>query len=314
MAKEIDKFKKDSAPLLKIADKLVTDYLRHGTNRQHHKDMLLESAKEIGREVQISKDKGVAGADLKAFMKEPGVLGVMKTVLDAFSALSKEEAGLKTMTKDATGTLAKSDKLIADMKKEIDKRNDKKNRKLFAKDSKSLPEMEKLHKSLCAARQRLFDEVTTDIQAVKWNVTGERKNFDKWVSAEIGRTKDDRNKIDQKEADTQGMDMRNVVKSVGQVKKLVAAGNNSLKDAIKNVKTGLKGEAEVSLKKAKAALAAIEKTHAPYKREIDSKNKYSILAMKDSKDGKFILSSVDNMADVKEKLEDAIKKVSAAVG
>lgn len=314
MAKEIDKFKKDSAPLLKIADKLVTDYLRHGTNRQHQKDMLIESAKEIGREVQISKDNGVAGADLKAFMKEPGVLGVMKTVLDSFSSLSKEESGLKAMTKDTTSILAKSDKLIADMKKEIDKRNDKKNRKLFANDSKSLPEMEKLHKSMRAARQKLFDEVSTDIKMINWSAAEEKKNFDKWVSTEIGRTKNDRNKIDQKEADTQGMDMRNVVKSVGQVKKLVAVGNAGLKDAIKNVKTGLKGEAAVSLKKASAALAAIEKTHAPYKREIDSKNNYSIQAMNASKDGKFILSSVDNMADDKKKLEDAIKKVSAAIG
>ncbi|MEX0969664.1 MAG: hypothetical protein WD046_04360 [Paracoccaceae bacterium] len=312
MAKEIDKFKKEIDPLMKGADKIVGDYARHQTNREHHKMMLLESAKEIGREVQKSKDNGVAGTELKDFLKEAGVLGVMKTVQNALGALNKEETLLHKMLGDGGKIVADLEKLGTKLDKEIDDRKKKKDRKLLAVDSKSLPDMEKLSAELWKNRQNLNDEVIMFEKSVPWAAKKERANFDKWVATEIGRTKSDRKGKDQSETDNRALDLRLVKKAVDLTKSNLNDGRTALAQAEKHFKNRELKEADQCIADAMKNLATIKKLHAPYAREVSKINSHDMKTMQGSKDGKYILTSVEQMGTVIEALTKLIKKTARA--
>ncbi|UPH69902.1 hypothetical protein LGT41_0008705 [Abyssibius alkaniclasticus] len=312
MAKEIDKFNKDAAPLLKAATKIATDYTRQTTNAQHHRDMLWEAAAEIGREVQKSKDNGVVGTDLKDFLKEAGVLSVMKAVQTTLGATAKEESVLTKIKSDSESTLADIDKLVAKIGKEIDDRKKKKDRKLLAVDSKSLPEMEKLLASLQKARTALFDNVITDIKGTKWSLASVRRSFDTQVAKEISKTKADRKAGDQAANDNRALDLRLVKKAYDITVKNLTEARDSLAKAEKHFKNRQLTEADSCISDAMANLTNMKKAHAPYAREIGKTNAHDLKTMQGSKDGKYILTSVEQMGKAIEGLTKLIKKTARA--
>jgi len=312
MAKEIDKFKKDAAPLIKAVSKIQTDYKRHSTNAQHHRDMLWEAANEIGREVQKSKDNGVDGTALKDFLKEAGVLGVMKTVQASLGATGKEESNLTKIKSDSKSTLAETDNLLATINKEITDRKKKQDRKVLAVDSKSLPEMEKLVVTLQKARTDLSTDVIDDIDITEWSLAGIRKMFDKQVTSEVAKTKSDRKARDQGENDNRALDLRLVKKAYDNAVKGLNEARDSLMQAEKHFKNKELKEADGCISDAMQNLADMKKAHAPYAREIGKTNSHDLKTMQGSKDGKYILTSVEQMGKAIEGLSKLIKKTARA--
>lgn len=312
MASDLDKFKKEADPLIKTIDKIQTDYNRHTTNAQHHRDMLWEAANEIGREVQKSKDNGVAGTALKDFLKEAGVLTVMKSVQTSLGAAGKEESVLTKIKSDCKSTIASSEKLLAKMDKEIAERKKKKDRKLAAVDSKSLPDMEKLAASLKAAQSKLTTDVIDDINITKWSLAGIRKMFDTKVATEIAKTKSDRKSRDQGEMDNRALDLRLVKKAYDSTVANLKAARDSLTQAEKHFKNRQLTEADGCISDAMKNLSDMKKAHAPYAREIGKTNAHDLKTMQGSKDGKYILTSVEQMGKAIEGLSKLIKKTARA--
>lgn len=310
MSKELDKFKKSYATLDKKAKAVSQDYAVHTTNREHHKNMLLESAKEIGRAVQKAKSGGAVGTDLKDFLKEKDVIVVMKTVLNANAALSKEEARLKGILKKTSGVVADLKKLDKEIDKEVTKREKKENRKLFAKDSKSLPVMKKLCTTVATEAVDVDSNIIAMENTVKWSAAVDKRNFEKWVKEEISKTKADQKERDNKENDGQAFDMRIVNKATNQVSNLQKVAVESCKSAVKCYKKGDRTGANDGLAKAHDALKAIKKIHVPYERKMKSMNKYDIMGMQQSKDGKKVLASIELMEKSTAQITKMIKTVA----
>ena len=312
MSKELDKFKKTYKPLGKQVEDTQQEYKKHCTNREHHKQMLLESAKQIGRDVQEAKNEGATGTSLKDFASDKRVLSTMKTAMTAMAALSKEDARLKNIMKSAAAVQKKVLDLEKNLSNEIKGRKKKKDRKVLARDSKSLPDMEKLLKEVVSSRQAVKDEVIDVEGHAKWTSAEEKKNFDNWVKQEIGRTKSDRKTRDNKETDTQAFNIRNVQKHAAQAKQLVTVARDKCAEAEKHFKNRKPVDADKCIENAHKALAALKKLHVPYQRGMKKMNKYDVMGMKQTKDGKFILGAIEFMENGIVGLTKLIKKTSRA--
>ncbi|MEX0311861.1 MAG: hypothetical protein AB3N17_16620 [Tateyamaria sp.] len=310
MSKELQKFEKEFAPLEKLAKAIRLEFDKHSTNREHHKQMLVQSAEQIGRDVQKAKDAGAQGTELKHFMKDANVLSTMKTVMNALGQLGKEEQRLSKVEKDAVATKKKLDALQTTIEKEVATREKKKDRKVLAKDSKSLPDMVKLGKKVKSTGIDLDSDVTQIIKMEKWSAAKERKNFDGWAATEIGRTKSDRNTRDTDQTDEQAFNVRNVQKHVGQMKKLVEAAKASCTQAANHYKNKEAAPGGQAIEAAHKALGGLKKLHEPYKRRMDKMNKYDKMGMQQSKDGKFILGAIDAMEKSIDGVTQLLKKTS----
>lgn len=306
MSKELDKFKKDFAPLKKAAEKCQEDYKVHTTNREHHKQMMMESAKEIGRAVQEAKDGGATGDKLADFITDKNVKVVLKTVATADKALNKEEGKLKKIL-STSGTTKKS---LLDLKKKVEKevaaRKKKKTRKLLPKDSKSLAEMEKLPKEIGDHAQGLEDHIIGMEAILKWAADKEYKGFEKIAAIEIKMTKDERKGRDTGETDNRAFDLRLVQKAHQTVKKMSEGAKKLCIDALKQTKAGDKAAAKTSLDKAYAALKQIEKAKAPYDRSFKTINPYDLKTMKQSADGKKIIAAYTDMGNMQKDAKKAV--------
>ncbi len=308
MSKELDKFKKTYKPLSKSADSLLADYKSHGTNLQHHRDMLFEAANEIGRVVQTLKDAGKTGTELKDFENEKEMSTVMKTVLDIFAALSKEETRFKTISKDAPKVTDGLKTLRAAIDAEVTSREKKANRKIAAVDSKSLPDMKKLSVEVAAKYQRMKDDVIDDIQ--DWSKDGMRKLFERTCKTEIAKSKADRNARDTGETDAQAFNIRQVKKHVAEFKSQVDAARDGCATAEKHFKNREVDEGDAAITAARTAYDSLGKILEPYRRRISGLNKYDLQIMKDNKDGKWVLENVEAMERAVEGVSKLIKKTS----
>lgn len=312
MAKEIDKFKKTYAPLDKNAKKVHNAYAGHTTNREHHKMMLLEGAKEVGRAAQKAKDAGTQGTELKDFAKDAGVLAAMKTAMGAVGALGKEETRLKGILKEGNATYSALGKLRDEIDTEIAARKKKANRKIASVDSKSLPDMEKLLAAVRKTAQYIDDHVLMMEKNPPWSAAMEKKHFDKWVKEEIGKTKTTRKDRDQGETDGQAFDLRNLKKHMNLMKGHTGSARDLCRAAEKSFKNRDVVPADKALTLANKELSSMKKIYAPYERGIAKRNKYQIMAMQQDKDGKYVLTSVDQMKKVIQGTSMLIKKTSRA--
>lgn len=312
MSKDLDKFKRSWAGLKKAGQDLNQEYAAHTTNRKHHSMMLKESAREIGRAAEECKARGVTGTTLKDFLKEKEVLTVMKTVLDAQAALSKEEARLKKITAACNKHIAAIKKLDAEIAAEVKSRRKKANRKILARDSKSLPDMEKLNVEVATAAVDMKAEII-DMEAIaKWSAARERKEFETMANQEVAKSKSDKSARDTKETDAQAFDMRNFTKAVAQAQKLDAAGKQSIKQAAGALKSGDREGASDAIGTAQKVLAALKKLRAPYVREMKRMNKWDLRGMQQSKDGQAVLKGTAAMEKIEADLDGMIKKVARA--
>ena len=312
MAKELERYKKEYAPLKKTADWCLSEYAAHTTNREHHKQMLLEASKETGRVAQQLKDGGATGTKLSDFANAKEMTSVMKAAMDAVGALGKEESRLKQILAKASDTIKSLEKLSKEISAEVADRKKKRDRKIAGVDSKSLPEMEKLGDEVWSKRSQLFDDIINMQKIEKWSQAKARADFDKWCAEEIAKTKSDRKARDTKETDDQAFNLRILQREMGKAKQIVDGVRSCCAAAEKHFKNREADKADAELNKAWKLHAELKKIYEPYRRKMASLNTYARRDMQQTKDGKTVLEAVDQMEKAVDGLSKMIKKYSRA--
>ena len=304
MSKELEKFQRAYKPLGKTADDVIDRYKSHCTNRAHLQSMLVETSKEIGRCVQAAKDKGLAGANIGAFVNDADVKSALSTGEGFLADLDREEVKFKKILTDVKSTSTKLDALGSDIAKEVAKRKKKSDRKVAKVGSDSLPEMEKLLKQVKSDVQNMKDEITT-MENPPFTAKSVSKKYNGWIDTEVKKTKSDRKARDEGETDKQSFDMRLVKKHQANFVKAVNGVKAQLAGAEKCYNAKDIAGAEKCFETAQSLLKAMAKIYDPYAREMKRKGRGQKVAMQHDKDGKAILAFIDTM----EKTLPAVQKL-----
>lgn len=310
MSKELDKFKKSAKPLLKNVGEIIDEFASHGTNREHHKQILLECAKEIGRRAAELKKAGQSGTTIDDFIKDGEIKQVAKTSNSAIDSLFKENDRLKKILAKAKDTNTKLSALKDEVKKEIASRKKKKDRKLLAVDSKSLPEMEALCATIVEKFQDVRDEVIMMAKNDAWTPRTETKNFDNWTKQEIAKSGAARENRDNVELGARGFDVRVIKNKAATCKKLFSVLKTACADGLKALKSGDSGGLRKKDTEARKCLSEMKKILKPYDAKFASMGQGAMAGLKQSKDGKLVLSAVEEMRKQTNEGETLIRKVA----
>lgn len=306
MAKEFEKLSKEFKPLKAEVQSLLDNYQSHCTNREHHKKLLIECAREIGRAVQGLKDNGVNGSTVDDFKDEKPVKDLFKSASDTTGALAKEEVRLKKIMDDSKATMSELEKLKAQVDSEVADRTKKSKRTILAVDSKSLPDLEALLESVNEAIQTLRDEVVNLERTQNWTAREIETGFEKWVKNEVALTKESRDLDEEESLADRLFDVRIVKRQMGKVKTLVQTCKEACVEAEKAKKNGQQEVVQQQVALALQQVEALKKIYAPYEKKIKDLSANEESGMRQTQDGKFIL---DNMTT----LEQVIAGVSALV-
>lgn len=304
MSKEYEKFLKTYKPLGKSAKDVFSRYQSHCTNRSHLQAMLRETSKEVGRCVQAAKDNGVDGANIAAFVADKDVKSALSAGETFLTDLGREEATFKKIMGDVKTASTKLASLSSDMSKEIAKRKKKADRKVAARSSDSLPDMEKLLKDVNADIQDMKDNII-GMEGTPFTAKALSKKYDDWISEEVKKTKADRKARDDRETDRQAFDMRQVKKHQGNFVKAVNGVKTQLAGAEKCYNAKDLAGAEKCFEGAQSLLKAMAKIYEPYAREMKKKSRGQVADMQRDKDGKAILAFIETM----EKTLPAVQKL-----
>jgi hypothetical protein len=188
--------------------------------------------------------------------------------------------------------------------KEVTERTKKKDRKILAVDSKSLPDLEKLLKEAKAKWMDLRDHVIDDAGFL---IT--KGLFDGFVASAVKETKESRIKRDTEAEGDQALNMRvfnhRSAEAIGAYKAIV----ESCSHAVTLLRESKAEDAKNAVADAKKSLKTLLEVDKFYSDIIKRKNKYDVEAMKQNKDGQTILKTLEIIA---KNAQDATKLVKAA--
>lgn len=312
MSKELEKFQKEMKPLESSALSLFSDYKQHCVGRSQHVGLLVEAAKEVGRVVQKLKDGGATGTTMKDFVGAKELNPTLVAARNALAALAKMEAVEKKMAVDAKASSIALLDLARRATAEVAAREKKKDRKILAVDSKSLPDMKKLALEAQKLGNKVKDDVAAMIKQESFSAAGEQKRFDKMCDQEIAQTKAGRKARDTDEKDNRALDLRLVGSALNKTKSLVQDAKDNCARAEKHFKGKDLKEADAALSDAMKSLAALKKIYAPYERDFKKINSYDMKTMQGSSDGKKIISAVEFMKAATLGVSKLIKKTARA--
>ena len=310
MSKELEKFRKTAKPFLKAASDAVSGYGSHTTNREHHKQILLECAKEVGRRAAVLKKNGKSGTTMQDFMDDKEIQQIGKTSKNALDSLIKEESRLDKILKTARDANAGMASVRGDLEKEIAKRKKKKDRKVLAVDSKSLPDMEKLSSELLKNFQTLRDDILMMAKSDNWKAATESRNFDKWTKEEIAKTGAARETRDETELGARGFDVRVMKTKSAKCTALSKALKTACAEGLKARQEGAGKDVTSKDATARKCLEEMAKILKPYDTKMKSMGRGALAGMNQSKDGKLVLVSVEQMRTQIKEGTALIKKVS----
>lgn len=145
MAKELDKFKKDFDKIKKDVASANSEINKNAQAMGQTCGVRNEGCLQLGIEIQRCKDDGKPGKTVYDFDSDPDVKACLKSVNDYQSQIEKEINRITALyNKDFADVKKRFAQLKANLNTECDKRDAKKNRKVAAVDSKSLPDLKKL--------------------------------------------------------------------------------------------------------------------------------------------------------------------------
>lgn len=300
MAKELEKFQKEAAALDKQADQCLETVKKTSTNLNHFMEMFQQGCMQVGETVQKLKSQGKTGSKYDDFKNEQEV----KTVVQAMEDIRKNYTRNHKEFEDAKAKAAKVVDEYAKLQKtiegEISSRKKKKDRKILAVDSKSLPEMEKLVESVKKKRLHVRDEAAQAVGFDKPDAIWKRtlKNID----FEVGRTKDDRDAQLQAELDRRGLDIRVAQRNLGVAGKLA----NEIQTACDATQGKDADKAKALLTLATKKLKELKALDDQYKRAIGGVEQSAREAMQ-TKDGKFLISLRNSISKLYSDAENLIK-------
>jgi len=304
VAEVYDKAKTTYAGLKKKADEMIEGIARIGTNAEKQKGLALEAADEISRRVQTLKDGGKTGTAITDFDSDAEIKKLLSYIAEVQGTCDKLEADYNKIAADAKVTSAAMKSLVEMLDKEVTERTKKKDRKIAAVDSKSLPDLEKLLKEARTKWTELKDHVIEDPGFL---IT--KGLFDKFVASAVKETKESRTQRDAQSEGDQALNMRVFTRKSGEAisayKEIVA----SCTHAVASLRDNKIDDAKGAVTEAKKSLKTLLEVEKFYSDIIKRKNKYDIEAMKQGKDGQTILKT---LAVITKNAEDAAQLVKAA--
>lgn len=234
MAKELDKFKKEWAKVSKDIASANEEIKKNANAVAQASGVRNEGCLQLGLEIQRCKDNGMQGKTVYDFDSDNEVKACLKSINDYQAQLEKE---LKRMSgvvdKDFKKLKDSFWKLKSGLKEEIDKRDKKKNRKVAAVDSKSLPDLQKLYAEIDKATDREFAMV--DVFVVE-DIKSHDKELAGNLEDAVKQSKEQKLSKFQQQMMTQGLDervMNKNLKSVINVHKVVIGHCMVCEEAIK---------------------------------------------------------------------------------
>ncbi|WP_042444075.1 hypothetical protein [Azospirillum sp. B510] len=308
MAKALEKYKKEFAILDSKARDLLESRVNALTNIEKLSDLILEAAKEIGRRVQVLRDGGAPGTTLKDFKSDKDVASILKYIA---SIQKNAEVAVKTYNDVPAPVIAiiKSlDTIETELSQEITNRKKKKDRVIFAIDSKSLPDLEKLHDQVSKSLRDLVDEEPE----LKDVISFQRRILaltDRRIDEEIALTKASRKVRDQEETDDRAKDIRILQRKLAECKKLYEAIKTDCADA----KASDGGDTARAVARALDNHKALKAIVDSYNRQMASYNDLQLERIKLSKDGLKFLAAVEQLRKGLEAADALVKTVSSKV-
>ncbi len=251
MAKKLEACQAEFKKLQKDAEDAQHFETKYATFTEKSGALTAESVRQIGRRVQVLKDGGAKGTSLSDFAND----GEVKTCVKLVDDITVREAELLREYQGALGDYKKAFDGCAALRKELETEiATRKTKKVaFVKiDSKSLPDLEKLLKTIDGE----------DLANDRWHETTQpdkpgrfRRQFDKEIVTELAKTKEAKASGEQAELDAQGLNER------------VLTGNfNKAQTLFTVVTTGCKATDEaVAAKDAAKARAALAKVMPAFK-------------------------------------------------
>jgi hypothetical protein len=298
MAKELEKLTKEFAPLKKQAETLLDSTAPLGTNFRHHESMNYEASDEITRRVGELKKEGKTGTTLKEFAGDSEIKAILAEVENNKKKLTTIISKYNQVETDAKKTHAALTKMKEGLDKEIASRQKKKDRKVFAVDSASLPDMEKLSTEIGDVAKSLYDEIIAFLQTTP--MVYDPDKTDKLIEKAVTASPEARGQRDDKELAKRGLDLR----ILGRNTKLAQSSREEVKkwllETVKEFKGGNKGKAQDNLAKAVEARGQLQKTAEQYELAMKGLNKYDLQSMQESKDGKAIIAATGLIAKLDE--------------
>lgn len=289
MAKELTKITKEFAALKKTAEQQQEDLGANQTNYRHHESMNYEASDEITRRVAALKKEGAQGTTLDDYRDDKEIKVILAEVENNKTQLAKLAAEMKTLHRESTATHEKLSELYEHVKEEIATRKKKKDRKFFAIDSASLPELEKLEKEVSTCATNLKDEVVGYLDKVDFIY--DPKKTDALMEKAVTDSPEVREERDEKALGNRALDLR----VLGRNTKLVQKGREEVKKHLTAaVKAFKEGELEVArdeVANATKARGEVQDIAELYSKAIGGMRKHDIESLKQNKDGQNILAA-----------------------
>jgi len=145
MAKELDKYKKEFDKIKKDVAVANTEINRNAQSMGQTVQIRDQGCLQLGLEIQRCKDNGMQGKTVYDFDSDKEVKACLASLNQFQKQIEKEIVRITSLHNKTFADIKKRfAKLKVDLKAECDKRDAKKNRKVAAVDSKSLPDLQKL--------------------------------------------------------------------------------------------------------------------------------------------------------------------------
>jgi len=209
MAKEIDKFKKDWAKNKKDLTDGKTEVWKYEQKVGQTTGVRNEGCLQLGLEIQRCKDNGMKGKTVYDFDADKDVKACLKELDNYQSQIGKEIERIAVVKSKSIEPAIKSFwALKQKVKDEIDKRDAKKNRKVAAVDSASLPDMKKL---LAEMSKFQDDKVFMGIDGFDpEDIKQSDKELSEKLKEAVSQSKEQKLNKFQEQMMTQGLDERHI--------------------------------------------------------------------------------------------------------
>lgn len=290
MAKELEKARKDYAPLEKLSGALTDELGRIKNNADHMAKMAFEAFDEISRRVQELKDGGQNGTNIDDF-KNDGEIKKILAELDGYKSKTDEmRVRWAKMLPEGQALLKSLNELDDRITEETDTRTKKKDRSFVPIDSKSLPDLVKLGKEVNKTWMHVRDEIVGEL---KLDFRVSSKLFTSEVDRAVKETKQSRQTDDRKAVLGQALNIRLLNGRVNKARAGFKEITECCTRAIKALAASDGDTAKQEVGKARETFKEIAELHKTYAEALGDLNTYDRQTMEQSKDGKIILDLIE---------------------
>lgn len=308
MPKEYEKFKTEWAAVQKEIDQGLADMHKDAQIVAQTTGVLGHGAKEIGARVQVLKDGGMKGDDIKDFMGDKDIKVFMQGQTDMLTTLEKE---LKRVEVLHSGPWVKSKARFWDLRKDLAAEIAARKKQVSTKvglGNKSLPDMVKLLAEIDKVKNSSF---TTWDAFVPEDIAQHRKEVNFSIKDEINKAKDVRLTEYQAMMQEQGLNVRVLKGNFGKAKTLYETILQEVAKAEAAAKAKKAGELAAARQAADKLNQDLIKIVDPYEKA--PHDQWLRTRMAESKDRSTIETGIKNFVELKNRAHTALANMPKTV-